>query len=396
MFGSAGVRARLDALRGRLDGPVPTPSRSAADATDRLVLAFDRYLARQDEPRRTADQLVRALDVVPQGIVLADPSGEVAFRNRAASGFVDARHSEALVESALSELIDGAVHGHAEDRVLDLYGPPRRVLQLRAVPLEAADGGGGGAFVMVDDVSERHRLDAVRRDFLANISHELKTPIGAVAVLADTLIDEDDPAVIRRLAERIRTEALRMTSTVDDLVELSRIETGDLPEREPVSVEAAVTAAIDRAAAAADVAGVQVSAGDVGAGLSVVGERRQLVSALTNLLDNAVKYSDRGGLVSVAARADGSFVEIEVVDHGIGIPARDLDRIFERFYRVDPARRRETGGTGLGLAIVRHIAQNHGGQVRATSHEGEGSTFLLRLPAGPEGPLAEPSDPSTS
>lgn len=396
MFGSAGVRARLDVLRGRLDGPVPTPSRSVADATDRLVLAFDRYLARQDEPRRTASQLVRALDVVPQGIVLADPSGEVAFRNRAASGFVDARHSEALVESALSELIDGAVRGHAENRVLDLYGPPRRVLQLRAVPLGAADGGGGGAFVVVDDVSERHRLDAVRRDFLANISHELKTPIGAVAVLADTLIDEDDPAVVRRLAERIRTEALRMTSTVDDLVELSRIETGDLPEREAVSVEAAVTAAIDRAAAAAEVAGVRVSAGDIGTGLSVVGERRQLVSALTNLLDNAVKYSDRGGLVSVAARADGSFVEIEVVDHGIGIPARDLDRIFERFYRVDPARRRDTGGTGLGLAIVRHIAQNHGGEVRATSHEGEGSTFSLRLPAGPGGPLAEPSDPSTS
>ena len=396
MFGSAGVRARLDVLRGRLDGAVPTRSRSAADATDRLVLAFDRYLGRQEEPRRTADQLVRALDVVPQGIVLADRSGEVAFRNRAAAGFVDARHSEALVESALSELIERAVRGHAEARVLDLYGPPRRVLQLRAVPLEAADGGGGGAFVVVDDVSERHRLDAVRRDFLANISHELKTPIGAVAVLADTLIDEDDPAVIRRLAERIRTEALRMTSTVDDLVELSRIETGDLPEREPVSVEAAVAAAIDRAAAAAEVAGVQVFAGDVGAGLSVVGERRQLVSALTNLLDNAVKYSDRGGLVSVAARADGSFVEIEVVDHGIGIPARDLDRIFERFYRVDPARRRETGGTGLGLAIVRHIAQNHGGEVRATSYEGEGSTFLLRLPAGPQGPLAAPPDPSAS
>ena len=396
MFGSAGVRARLDVLRGRLDGAIPTRSRSAADATDRLVLAFDRYLGRQEEPRRTADQLVRALDVVPQGIVLADRSGEVAFRNRAAEGFVDARHSEALVESALSELIERAVRGHAEARVLDLYGPPRRVLQLRAVPLEAADGGGGGAFVVVDDVSERHRLDAVRRDFLANISHELKTPIGAVAVLADTLIDEDDPAVVRRLAERIRTEALRMTSTVDDLVELSRIETGDLPEREPVSVEAAVAAAIDRAAAAAEVAGVQVFAGDVGAGLSVVGERRQLVSALTNLLDNAVKYSDRGGLVSVAARADGSFVEIEVVDHGIGIPARDLDRIFERFYRVDPARRRDTGGTGLGLAIVRHIAQNHGGEVRATSYEGEGSTFLLRLPAGPQGPLAAPPDPSAS
>ena len=396
MFGSAGVRARLDVLRGRLDGAVPTRSRSAADATDRLVLAFDRYLGRQEEPRRTADQLVRALDVVPQGIVLADRSGEVAFRNRAAEGFVDARHSEALVESALSELIERAVRGHAEARVLDLYGPPRRVLQLRAVPLEAADGGGGGAFVVVDDVSERHRLDAVRRDFLANISHELKTPIGAVAVLADTLIDEDDPAVVRRLAERIRTEALRMTSTVDDLVELSRIETGDLPEREPVSVEAAVAAAIDRAAAAAEVAGVQVFAGDVGAGLSVVGERRQLVSALTNLLDNAVKYSDRGGQVSVAARADGSFVDIEVVDRGIGIPARDLDRIFERFYRVDPARRRDTGGTGLGLAIVRHIAQNHGGEVRATSYEGEGSTFLLRLPAGPQGPLAAPPDPSAS
>jgi two-component system sensor histidine kinase SenX3 len=398
--GSA-VRARLDGLRARFDrGPI-VPSVSASDATDRLVLAVDRYLAREAASRLTADRLVSALDVVPQGIVLADGNGEIVFRNRAASGFFAARHSEALVESAIAELVALAVAGEATTRTLDLYGPPRRSLQLRSVPLGPAGDGGSsdpssssGAFLVVDDVSERQRLEAVRRDFVANISHELKTPVGALGVLAEALAGEDDPAVVQRLAERIQTEAFRVAHTIDDLLQLSQIEARETPDHEPVAARLVVAEAVDRTESAAALRGVKLVVDDAAGADTVVGDRRQLVSAVANLLDNAVKYSDDGAEVAVSIRRAGPSVEIVVADDGIGIPARDLERVFERFYRVDQARSRDTGGTGLGLAIVRHVAQNHQGEVTVTSREGEGSTFTLRLPAAGPAPHAAPGDPA--
>ena len=389
----SGVRARLDGLRARFDRGSIVPSVSAADATDRLVLAVDRYLARESASRLTADRLVGALDVIPQGIVLADGNGEIVFRNRAAAGFFEARHSEALVGSAIAELVALAVAGEATTRTLDLYGPPRRSLQLRSVPLGPAGEPGAadrsasnGAFLVVDDVSERQRLEAVRRDFVANISHELKTPVGALGVLAEALAGEDDPSVVHRLAERIQAEAFRVARTIDDLLQLSQIEARELPDLEPVAARLVVAEAVDRAESAAAMRGVKLVVDDAAGAATVVGDRRQLVSAVANLLDNAVKYSDDGAEVAVAIRRDGPAVEIVVADDGIGIPARDLERVFERFYRVDQARSRDTGGTGLGLAIVRHVAQNHHGEVTVTSREGEGSTFTLRLPAEPPSP----------
>ncbi len=355
------------------------------DAIVTLERAVDMHLREVTRTGATEEQLLRALDVIPLGIVLADDRRTVVFRNKAASGFFAARHSEALVEAAITELISLAVAGTPETRTLDLYGPPRRALLLRSVPL-GDDERPAGAFIVVEDVSERQRLDTVRRDFVANISHELKTPVGALGLLAETLALEDDPEVSRRLALRMQQEAFRVARTIDELLELSRIEASELPTREPVPVHLIVAEAVDRTRPAAELRRVAIKVREPSTRLTVIGDRRQLVSAASNLLDNAVKYSEEDSIVEVQARTDGRMVELEVCDHGIGIPARDLERVFERFYRVDRARGRDTGGTGLGLAIVRHVVSNHEGEVRVKSREGEGSTFTLRLPAGP-GPV---------
>ncbi|MCU1498494.1 MAG: Two-component sensor histidine kinase [Acidimicrobiales bacterium] len=397
MFRSGEVRRRLDALRSRFER-VPGPgSTSIEDATARLVRAVDRHFDQQATMSATADRLVDALDVIPQGIVLADARGRVVFRNRAASGFFSARHSEALVESAIAELIAAAADGESATRTLELYGPPRRSLQLRAVPLHGDDEGGtgAGAFLLVEDVSERQRLDAVRRDFVANISHELKTPVGALGLLAETLAEETDPAVSQRLAGKMQREAFRVARTIDDLLQLSQIEASELPESEPVPVHLVLAEAVDRVRPGAELAEVTLAVADLPHRLGVLGDRRQLVSAVANLCDNAVKYSDAGAEVTIGAHLDGADVCIEVGDQGIGIPARDLERVFERFYRVDRARSRDTGGTGLGLAIVRHVVANHGGEVTVSSREGEGSTFTLRIPASPA-PAARPGSPEPS
>ena len=238
---------------------------------------------------------------------------------------------------------------------------------------------------VVEDITERRRLEEMRRDFVANISHELRTPIGALSLLAETLSEEDDPDVVGRLAGRLHREALRLGRTVDDLLLLSRIEGGEVAT-EPLTAAEIVAEAVDRTAVNARERQIEVKVdGDGSLGGHLVGNRVQLVSALANLIDNALTYSDPGSVVLVSAAEAAGHLELGVVDHGIGIPAQDLERIFERFYRVDRARSRRTGGTGLGLAIVRHVATNHGGEVRVTSREGEGSTFVLRLPLAPPG-----------
>ena len=389
------LRDRLDALRARFSSDPVAPAESAEASLVRLEAEVERHFAKQAATRVTADRLVGALDVIPQGIVLADRTGQIVFRNRTAARYLAARHGEALVGSLIGELIVDAVAGHARTRTIELFGPPRRTLQLRALPLEAeADGpdGHGGAFLVVEDITERQRLEAVRRDFVANISHELKTPVGALGLLAETLGEERDPEVARHLAGRIGDEAFRLARTVDDLLQLSRIEVAGEPLAEEVPVSQVVRDALDRTRPAAELRSVELAADDLDASSPiVVGDRAQLVSALANLCDNAVKYSDAGDRVRIEVALDGSHVEVAVRDEGIGIPAPDLERVFERFYRVDRARSRDTGGTGLGLAIVRHVMVNHEGEVRVTSREGEGSTFTLRLPVlAPDG---EPDAP---
>jgi two-component system sensor histidine kinase SenX3 len=259
------------------------------------------------------------------------------------------------------------------------------------MPLVGSDGVVHGALVEIEDITERARLEAMRTDFVANISHELRTPVGALALLAETLVGEDDQEVVTRLAGKMVVEAHRVGRIIEDLLELSRIELGEQPQREPVSVGLVASEAVDRVRHLAEQRSIGVKVHEPSRRLTVIGDRRQLASAVANLVENGLKYSDPGSEVEVKATTDGTWVDVQVVDHGIGIPARDLDRIFERFYRVDRGRSRETGGTGLGLAIVRHVATNHGGSVSVVSQEGAGSTFTLRLPAGP-GPVSVPVD----
>ncbi len=359
-----------------------------AVATSVVERAADRVLLRGGQGYATERRLSDALDAIPEGVVLFDELGEVTFRNDAAGVFLGARHGDALVEEAIAEVArEAAAHptSHAATRTVDLFGPPSRVLVLTAQPTQA-DGQRTGVSVVIDDVTDRRRLEAVRRDFVANISHELKTPVGALGLLAETLAAEDEPAVARRLAERMLAEAFRLARTIDDLLELSRIEAGEASD-EDVPIHVVIAEAVDRVRPAAEQREIDIDVEEPGPRLAVAGDRRQLVSAAYNLLENAVKYSDGGSRIEVRARTDGQWVELDVEDHGIGIPPRDLERVFERFYRVDRARSRETGGTGLGLAIVRHVASNHHGDVRVTSTEGAGSVFTLRLPVG-AGPVA--------
>jgi two-component system sensor histidine kinase SenX3 len=238
-----------------------------------------------------------------------------------------------------------------------------------------------GVIAVIDDVSERRRLEEVRRDFVANVSHEMKTPMGALGLLAETLLSETEPEVSRRLAERIHSEAFRISRIIDDLLDLTRIESEESPPREPVLVNLVMAEAAERVRTAAEQRDVKVVLDEPSPPVAVLGDRRQLTSALYNLLENAVKFSYEGGVVTAHGHVEGDEVVLTVRDEGIGIPARDLERVFERFYRVDHGRSRQTGGTGLGLAIVRHVAHNHHGSVQVDSREGEGATFTLRLPA---------------
>jgi two-component system sensor histidine kinase SenX3 len=337
--------------------------------------------ARAAGSERTAGRLERALESIPQGVVVCDHEGVEVFRNGAAGELAGARHASALVAEAVREQIGAALAGSPQRRELDLFGPPRRMLVISAVGLD--DGTDiGGAIAVIDDVSERRRLEAVRRDFVANISHELKTPVGALGLLAETIAAEDDPAVTRRLAERMTGEAFRVARIIDDLLDLTRIEAEETALREPVAIATVVAEAVRRVGPLAEARRITIDTRQVARRHTVSGDRRQLVSAVANLLENACKYSEVGSSVEVASRSSGPWLDVEVCDHGIGIPASDLERVFERFYRVDRARSRDTGGTGLGLAIVRHVAANHRGLVKVRSSEGAGSTFTLRLPSG--------------
>ncbi len=483
------------------------------------------------ESSSDAIRLRRSLDTLTQGVVLCDENGTVIYRNGRANALMVSRHGDALAAQAVTDVLEDAWHEGSAERTLDLYGPPRRTLQVRARQID--DGRRPlGVIALIEDVSERRRLEEIRRDFVANVSHELKTPMGALGLLAETLVSEPDPDVAQRLAGRIHNEAFRVSRIIDDLLDLSRIESEEAPPREPVLVNLVMADAIERVRATADQRGIEIVLHEPSPPVAVLGDRRQLVSAMHALLENAITYSydnskvvvtgavhhvnpvlshpsvagapgpggpggtgiggiggiggsrsadgaddpvtgeypaasaesgtrteagdiapgeeSAGGIAgSAGTPRDGVRVEpvftpeildqyaplgqsapgasaatgttapsmpfppvvtaegdaagtgpadtgaaaspgwriderdnvrLSVQDHGVGIPARDLDRIFERFYRVDHGRSRDTGGTGLGLSIVRHVANNHQGWVDVESREGEGSTFTLVLP----------------
>ncbi len=339
-------------------------------------------------------EIADLLDEHQVGVVVVAADGRIRYRNRAVERLTGT-HVGVLLDEAIERHSERARSGLPSSETIEIYGPPRTVLVVEARPVRA-----GEAIVFVDDVSERRRIDQVRTDFVANISHELKTPVGAMSVLAETLEGESDPSTIERIVARIIGEAHRASTTIDDLLELSRIELGGERQIEPMTVDDVMRGALDRVQEMSAQRGIGISTLDpvasdgVRAGATTIrGDRRQLVSALGNLVENAVKYSTDDGAVQMRASVADGWLEIAVVDHGVGIPQRDLDRIFERFYRVDRARSRATGGTGLGLSIVRHVATNHGGAVLVSSTEGEGSTFVLRLPVG--GPSAAGDDEVT-
>lgn len=315
-----------------------------------------------------------ALDALPAGVIVADRDGTITFKNVAAAAMTGVRHVDVLVEEAAEQLLASTLSGGETQRLLHTSGQPARSFDLRGRRLLS-----GGGIVTIEDVSERVRIDTVRTDFVANLSHELKTPIGGIAALADAMVEESDPQVLARFADRIVAEAYRLSHTVDDLLDLSRIEFGGAEHWESVDMSLVVNEVTARMQHECTRTGITLSA-DCPKGIYVDGDRNQLVSAVANLVENAIKYSGDGTLVQLLVRADDSSVSIEVVDKGIGIAAKDQQRIFERFYRVDRARSRATGGSGLGLSIVRHVVANHGGTVSVMSEEGRGATFTVVLP----------------
>jgi len=388
------------ARRLRVEAPA-TPTSANAERSATAAAEWTSQLS--TEADEVADQLLLlgrfryAIDHLQRAVVLWDADGQEIYRNRAADAMFEARDGQVLVAAAIEELMTEALSGREARRQVDLFGPPAASFVVTAEPFragepvgEAGPAGGEvvpgsvtGAIALVEDRSQERRIEVVRRDFIANISHELKTPIGAIGLLAETLRDEPDLTVVARLSDRLVAESERLGRTVDDLLELSGIELGDETEFDDLDVRSLVGEAESRLGAAAEQAGVKVRM-EVPRDTVLNGDRRQLVSALYNLLDNAVKYSpeDSEIVVSCTVDADDGSMRIAVSDNGIGVPRRDLDRIFERFYRVDRARSRRTGGTGLGLAIVRHVAVNHGGDILVESTEGVGSTFILSLPSG--------------
>ena len=291
-------------------------------------------------------------------------------------------------ERQLAELVQQVRRdGQIRESELQIQRSGRSPLTLiaRVAPLGVSQ-----VLALVEDRTRERRVEAVRRDFVANVSHELKTPVGALAVLAEAARDAaDDPEAVEHFSGRMITESDRLNSLVQRIIELSRLQ-GDDPveEARPVEVDEVVATAVDTCAIDADTRGVLVATtGETG--LWVSGDRDQVAVATGNLVANAVAYSTPGSTVSVAVSSTDDTVDIAVTDQGIGIPSAEVDRIFERFYRVDPARRRTTGGTGLGLSIVKHVAATHGGDVSVWSVEGQGSTFTLSLPRHHPGPDEE-------
>lgn len=323
------------------------------------------------------DQVIDALD---SGGVVLDPSNNVVKASPGALAF-GLVWNQALVHPELVEIVDRVRKtGESVSEELELprgpLGDANIYLFVRAARL-----GSRYVLLLAEDRTEGYKLDAVRRDFVANISHELKTPIGAVSLLAEALqAAAKEPDQVKRFAKRLTKESDRLARITQEIIELSRLQAADaLSKPETVEIDHVVAAAIDQNRVVAEARNVTMTSGG-DAGIQVFGDESLLVVAVHNLISNAIVYSSKGSRVGIGVSSVDGIVEIAVTDQGIGIPPEELDRVFERFYRIDPARSRHTGGTGLGLSIVKHVVQNHGGDVRVWSQHGYGSTFTIRLP----------------
>ena len=319
----------------------------------------------------------------PTGLAVLDRNQEIVMSNPAAHemSLVHDRAVNPDVWQTAQEVFEDK-----ETRTVDLAIPKRRtghrVTQFKAVikPLTLNDG----RFVIIygTDESENVRMESARRDFVANVSHELKTPVGGIALLAEALLqDPGDQETVEYFGNKVYKEANRMADMVSELISLSKLQGAEaLPEMEPLAVDDLIEEALSRNQLAAEARSIELNRG-ASVGVQVKGDRSLLVTALSNLVSNAINYSPEKMPVSVSQKVvDGGVVLIRVTDRGIGIAPDDQKRVFERFFRVDQARSRQTGGTGLGLAIVKHVVANHGGNIKLWSRPGTGSTFTIELP----------------
>jgi two-component system phosphate regulon sensor histidine kinase PhoR len=354
-------------------------------AVNHMAAALRSQIEEAQADRQTRDLVLAAMD---EGIVLLAETGEVQYANPAAARLVGRIATDISsprtdvprdlyippVLRALTRQAEEA--GTVREREIELGSPPRTVLA-SGFPV----GSEGLALLVLRDVTEARRVDAIRRDFVAAASHELKTPVASIQAAAETLehaLDED-PTAARRFAGNLLRDAERLSRIVRDLLDLSRLES-ERGTVEPLRLDRLVQEEVDRIAERTREASLtlQIEASPV----VVQGSRKDLALLLSNLLDNAVRYTRAGGTIRVEVSSSNGSAKLSVSDTGIGIPNRELPRIFERFYRVDRARSRETGGTGLGLAIVKHVAEQHGGRVDARSELGRGTTFTVTIPGG--------------
>jgi two-component system sensor histidine kinase SenX3 len=348
------------------------------------------YVSARQAQRREADSgltMSQVLDLIvlasESGIAVVDEYRDVVLVNPRAEelGLVRNRLLDERAWAAVEKVL---FSGESAD--FDLTAkhpvPGRSRIAVRGVARPLSREESSFVVLFADDDSEQARMEATRRDFVANVSHELKTPVGAMSLLAEALLESaDDPDSVRHFGQRLLDESFRMGKMVTELIALSRLQGAEkLPQLEAVDVDAVVKAAIERSCTAAEAAGITVST-DSHSGLEMLGDETLLVTALSNLVENAISYSPKGSHVSVSRSLRSGYVNIAVTDRGIGIAKEDQERVFERFFRADKARSRATGGTGLGLAIVKHVAANHNGEIALWSKLGTGSTFTLRIPA---------------
>ena len=346
----------------------------------RRPIPAQRLRPQPSDPRALPAGVSDVLAVLRSGAIVLDAADAVVSSSppAVAHGLVrdhDLVHDE-LRQLARQVRRDGVIREVELDLPKGPLGRGRIMVGARVAPL-------GSAYVLllVDDRTEARRVEDVRRDFVVNVSHELKTPVGGLALLAEAVLEaNDDPEAVARFARRMQVESTRLTRLVQEIVDLSRLEiAGTLHDPELVDVGAAAAEAIEQSRLVAGSRGAEIVS-SLARGAQVFGDADLLATAIRNLIGNAINYSAPGSRVAVTVRSAAQLVEISVADQGQGIPESEQARIFERFYRVDPARSRATGGTGLGLAIVKHICANHGGEVTVWSEPGHGSTFTMRLP----------------
>ena len=360
-----------------------------------------------EEQRITADafrqQLIAALDSLNYGIAIYGQDDQLIHTNPYASSFLSGVHSGALIADAIDELFQTRDGQEVIDQELDVFdnSHPSSVTHSRKKTFYiilrelSIEGNQIGSVVTIEDISEQERLESVRRDFISNISHELKTPIGAIALLTETLLGEPDTDLVQKFAPNILQETERLSETIDDLLSLSRIEHGSTDSFNQIDLLKCIEQAIDRVNTFAKQNEVTVLTSFPPAPVHLFGDELQLTSAFYNILENSVKYKRiNQGNVHLTVQQLDDFIEVEISDNGIGIPTKDLDRVFERFYCVD--RSHSGSGVGLGLAIVRHVIVNHEGVIRIESTEGVGTTFFIQFPTNFIEPRSEKGHASLS